>query len=97
MGGLTAEGKMTTSIYRYSTPHCYGSVKAWPISQVAFYASWEVFFAGALLEEVSAHETHSAEVMVAGHGTIYHADTDSPIVFWRSHYKHSCLQVSTLF
>ena len=56
-------------------------MQAWPISQVAFYVSWEGFFTGALWEEVAVHERNSAEVMVAGHRTVYHADTDSPIGF----------------
>ena len=56
-------------------------MKAWPISQVAFYASWEVLFTGALWEEVAVHERNSAEVMVAGRSTVYHADPDSLMIF----------------
>jgi len=40
----------------------------------------EMFFAGALWEEVAVHERNSAEVMVAGHSTACQADPGSLIV-----------------
>jgi len=39
------------------------------------------FFTGALWEGVAVHERNSAEVMVAGRSSVYHADPGSLIIF----------------
>jgi len=38
-------------------------------------------FKGALWEEVAVHERNSADVMVAGGSTVYHADPDPLMIF----------------
>ena len=91
VGGLTAQGTITSSIYRYST----STAGQWKLAKALRVLEWKThgrylrlpfthhcdIFTGALWEEVAVRGGNSAEVTVAGHSTVYHADSDSLIVF----------------
>ena len=108
VGGLTAQGEMTCSIYRYST----STTSQWKLAEALRVLEWKTqglylrlpfthhcdIFRGALWEEVAARGGNSAEIPVARHSTLYYANCYYR--FRRSRYKlgrFCCIQVSITF